>query len=663
MGGKILLVTQSVNGLFKTLLLALLAESAFGFGRQAPAANLEEVLAQAQQARASGDYRQAAENYRKAVAMSPGTPELWANLGLMQQNTGDVSAAIRSFEEAYRRNPSLYVPNLFLGIDYAHSGQPMKAIPFLVSAEKMNKTDAQAPLALGRAYVAAGRFTAAAQELERAIALDPKLGAAWFTEGIARLDQVEVDARTMSEEGKTSPFSGDLYAQSLARQSRFGEAASLYKSLLESLSQPPCLRSELGIVLIREHESQAAADAFRAERVAHPGCGIALLGQARLAIDKGDNDQAFQSLSELWNRDHGFLAANASVLLEGMPQPESSTFISQLAAADNSTLPASARDAMLAAFNQSGYAVPENSADSTVATVPSPDSPLTRTAEDYYAAGQFALCEKKIDAGLTPISAAHLRLLAACAFFTGDTRRASSAANELRALDSHSIEALYWSIQANERLAFQSLAQFQQLDPDSARSHILLADVYQQLERFDDAQAECEKALAIKPGDPAAMLGLASAYLSNSNPKGAEETAGKALEQSPNDPELNLIMAEALLNQREYDASEPYLFKSLKAKVQMIPRIHALIGKAYAETGKTKEAIEQLKLGESSDVDGSIQYLLARLYRQLGDTKDANEALNRMKLIKQQREARGVKRVEDPELSPIEGVASQVSTP
>ncbi len=397
------------------------------------------------------------------------------------------------------------------------------------------------------------------------------------------------------------------------------------------------------------------------KQVAHPGCGLAMIGQARLALDKGDNDQAFQTLSSLWNRDHGFFAANASVLLEGMPQPESTAFVNNVAAVDNSALPTAARDAILAAFNQSGFTSPEVSAveapDATSEAVPA------RTAEEFYAAGQFGLCEKRLESQPKPTSAARLRLLAACAYFTGDNLRASAAATELRTLEPHSLEALYWSIQANERLAFQALAKFQQLDPDSARSHVLLADIYQQLERFDDAQAECEKALAIKPGDPAAMLGLASAYLNNRNSKGAMELAGKALEQSPDDPELNLIMAEALENQREYDASEPYLFRSLKCKPQMIPRIHALIGKAYAETGKTKEAIAQLKLGESSDVDGSVQYLLIRLYRQLGDSKGATEALNRMKLIKQQRVANGVKRVEDPDLSENEAVASQASTP
>jgi len=47
-------------------------------------------------------------------------------------------------------------------------------------------------------------------------------------------------------------------------------------------------------------------------------------------------------------------------------------------------------------------------------------------------------------------------------------------------------------------------------------------------------------------------------------------------------------------------------------------------------------------------------YLLARLYRKIGDSKDAAEALEQMKSIKQQRRDRGVKLVEDPDLSALE---------
>ena len=189
-------------------------------------------------------------------------PELWANLGLMEQQAGDISGALPSFLQANRLNPSLYVPNLFLGNDYLRTGKAQQAISFLTKAEKINKTDPQAPLALGRAYYAVGKFTAAAQEFERAIALDPKLGAAWFALGIARLNQVEVDARKMSIENKSSPFAGALYAESLEKQARFSEAASLYRSLLASQPQPPCLHSALGIALLRHRDLEGAAAEF-----------------------------------------------------------------------------------------------------------------------------------------------------------------------------------------------------------------------------------------------------------------------------------------------------------------------------------------------------------------------------------------------------------------
>jgi predicted Zn-dependent protease len=195
------------------------------------------------------------------------------------------------------------------------------------------------------------------------------------------------------------------------------------------------------------------------------------------------------------------------------------------------------------------------------------------------------------------------------------------------------------------------------------RSHVLLGDIYQQLERFDDAQAEYQKALSAAPSDRAAMLGLASAYLSNYNSHGAMIVATKALAEAPDDPELNLIVAQSLLDQRKFAEAEPFLQKSLKAKPQMLPRIHALIGKAYAETGRTQEAIAELKLGVSSDEDGSVQYLLFQLYRKLNDTKDAQASLARMQTIRQQRAARGVKRVEDPDLSPIERNSAHEGAP
>jgi tetratricopeptide (TPR) repeat protein len=636
----------------KSLLSVLLGGSVLGFAQQQPP-SLESLFRAAQQAQASGDLTTAANEYSQAAKMRPDMPVIWANLGTTLQEAGNIPAAVEAFQRANRLDPSLYVPNLFLGIDYAHSGKTQQAVPFLMKAKKIDPSDAQAPLALGRAYISGREYSQAIPELDRALHLDPKLSTAWFDLGIAQLDQVEGDARTISIENKQSPFAGALYAESLVKQGRFAEAADLYKSILDSNPQPPCLRSEEGFALIRHHQESEAADAFATERAAHPECSLALIGQARLAADSGNADQAVRLLGQLWTRDRGYFACNAASVLDGMPADEQSTFLSQL---NSETQSSDLHSALEAAFNADGECSAAASDTTTPVTPP-------RSAAAFYASGQFASCARAQQAQPAPQTIEKLRLLAACSFFTGDNQDAARAAAAWRTREPHSVEALYWSIQANQRMAFQSLARFQQLEPDSVRSHVLLGDIYQQLERFDDAEAEYQKALAVSASDRAAMLGLASAYLNNYNSKGAMSLAQKALADAPDDPDLNLIMAQSLLDQRQYAESEPYLQKCLNAKPQMLPRIHALIGKAYAETGRTREAIEELNLGASSDEDGSLEYLLFQLYRKLSDTKDAQIALARMQTIKQQRESRGVKRVEDPDLSPIEPTLAHAAAP
>jgi predicted Zn-dependent protease len=118
-----------------------------------------------------------------------------------------------------------------------------------------------------------------------------------------------------------------------------------------------------------------------------------------------------------------------------------------------------------------------------------------------------------------------------------------------------------------------------------------------------------------------------------------------------------------MVAENQFAEAEPFLMKSLNVKPQLLGHVHALIGKVYAETGRTKEAISQLKMGELSDETGSIHYLLARLYRQVGDTKDAAVALDQVKTIRQRRRERGVKTVEDPDLSSLESPPGQASAP
>jgi tetratricopeptide (TPR) repeat protein len=635
------------------ILLLFLLLAGRSFGQQDQSSSLASLMAAAQRAQAANNFAAAAADYQQAIKLRPDIPELRANLGLMQHEAGNYHEAIRSFQQALRLKPSLYVPNLFLGIDYVQTGNAKEALPLLLKAEKMNPNDPLPSLTLGRAYSSLGEHAAAIRAFRRAIRLDPKQGNAWFDLGITQLDEVEQDARQMSGQYAGSPYAKALYAESLVKQSRYKEAASLYESILTSPDsfpdQPPCMLSEAGFVALKQGDTQSAALQFKTERAQHPECSLAILGEARLNIAGGSNSAALQLVEQAWTRDHGFFTTNESVLFDGAAPDHLQSFLNYVAQQQTS---GQIDPGLFAALTQAVQATPNTSADTSAQPPARKDATVSSSVRDHaqqeYHSGHYAHCASLLKDSLDTHNLSTLRMLAACSWFTGDYNLTYDAGRALASLPSPpAAEALYWSIKANENLAFESLARFQQLEPNSARSHILLGDIYRQREQYDDAQKEYEKALALSPNNAAALLGLASAYYDDANIAKTIETAHQALLQSPDDPEINLLMGEALSSQHKFSDAEPYLTKALKAKPQMVPHVHALLGEAYAADGKTQDAIRELKLGASSDQDGSVHYHLARLYSKVGDRTDAAEAIQQMKVIQQKRREGAVIAVQD----------------
>lgn len=610
-----------------------------GFGQQEQGAQYAAVVTAAQQAMSRSDFKAAVEDYKQAVTMHPEAAEMWANLGLVQHESGDYTEAIRSFQQALRRKPTLYVPKLFLGIDYLHTGNTSAAIHFLTQAEAMNKTDPEAPLELGRAYSSAANYPAAAREFNRVTRLDPKQSDAWLGRGMAYLDQVEEDARKLSTNGRNSSYAQALYAESMTRQSRYIEATDSFEKATAAEPQPPCLHAEFGFMYWKQQKMEDAKSEFEREVKADPGCGIAVLGQAGLHIEEGSYPQALALLQRLWTQDPGFVRSHVALLAEALPQPKAVGFAEFLAQQNVSgKIEAYLYQCLNATW--SGNAEPMSQ--------PVGESPLPAgSADRFYNTGRSAQCAATLKQNFASRSERELLLLSACAYYAGDYELAASASETLASRASNPLGGLYWSIQANQKLATEALARFEQLAPDSAQSHILLGDMYRQRHRDDDAQAQYQLALERAPTDHAALLGLAYAYFGNARIDDTIATATSALAGSPNDPELNLLMGEALLSRRDFAAAEPFLQKALAAKPQMLPHVHALLGTVYAETGRTQEAIAQLEMGLAADEDGSTHYKLARMYRKAGDTQRADAAMQQVKALEDQRRKRAATAIMD----------------
>ena len=98
--------------------------------------------------RGQGKWREAIDNYSRALSISPDDEGLHYNMGMAYFDGGDKRMAARCFDTALEKNPEFYkeseVASLNLGTIYAELRQPDRAIPFLRNALALNPGNATA---------------------------------------------------------------------------------------------------------------------------------------------------------------------------------------------------------------------------------------------------------------------------------------------------------------------------------------------------------------------------------------------------------------------------------------------------------------------------------------------------------------------------------------
>ena len=603
-------------------ILVALNEIAFS---QQPS-EFESLLSSAQQAQASGDFAAATEFYRKAVSLRPQIAELQTNLGLMYYQTGKDQQAIDSFLKAIRLQPNLFVPNLFLGLDYVKLKRFREATPYLRRAALINPTDPQAQLALGQMYAATGKTRLAIASYRRALQLNSGNADDWFHLGVMYLEQVEADARILLAQHKDSGYLHALVADAFVQQRAWIQAAEAYKATLASEAFPSGTHAAYGFTLLNQSDFEGAKRELNAELASNPGSLMAKLGLARLHVEQGASAEGTKNIEEIWKADPSFLRANVSRFKTGLPRQR----LSELQRAldkerENGGIPEGIAVLFQSEVNpQNG----DNSFQHSGVNVDIHRSakPLPSAAQDLYAAGRYGECSDVLSARVQQLRGRELRLLVSCAYSTAKYHVAFDSAQKLALNPETEAEGLYWETKSAQNLATETLARASELDPSSPTLHVLLGDVHRQRKDYPDAEQEYRKALAIRPDNAGALFGLSLALLADSEIDEALRLAESALKRNPDDPEFNAVMGEILSAQHDFSGAETYLRKALNTKPELIPHVHALLGRVYAETNREQEAIKEMKLGLSDDKDGRLHYQLARLYLKIGDRDSAKKA-------------------------------------
>lgn len=589
--------------------------------------NLEWIVGAASEAQAKGDFSTAADLYQRAVKLSPNTAELWANLGLVEHLAGNSSQAISSFREAAHLNRSLYVPQLFLGIENLKLNRAEAAIPFLQRAEQLNPKDPQVPLALGRAFALSGKGDRSSDAYVRAVDLTPSDANAWLGLGKAELQQSSADDRLLTDAHKGSQYTTLRAAERYAEQGKLIQASNTYKSALAAKPLPPlCAHAGYGMVLMRQQEIAGASSEFDRELKLNPACSLAKLGLVAIRLQQADRDSALKDLLSLWSADRGFIQESLPLLRDLLSEDQRQQLVRMTADLETHG------DIALADALRSAPQPDQPSPGRNL----NPPTQVSKNAETFYVSGQYRKCDDSLRSRLSVLPDTSLSILLPCAFYTGDYRTASLAARRLKSTPATRASGLYWETRADQKLAVAAFARASETGANNPQLHALLGDIYRQKQLWSESENEYRKALALDPHSPGSNLGLAMALFADGKSDEALSIDRALLVETPDNPEENLLAGEILVRSGHNTEAETYLKKVPATEQKLMPRVHILLGEIYFAADRLPEALSELKSSQLSDGDGSIHYQLGRIYRKLGDKDKADEAFTISRQLREQ---------------------------
>jgi len=249
--------------------------------------NLGLVLLQA------GDDQGAIAALREAVRINPDYADARANLGAALTPT-DAEAAVQELERAVALAPASVKAQFNLAVAYGAAPQAGSAreIEQLQRVIAMDPTFARAHLALGKALLPEGKIADAIGELEQAARLEPDNGEARYQLGLAlaragrsaeaaaslqkgRDLVAAADRRQIANldlaEGRAALAKGDL-----------GEAAARFRRLIDQQPDLAEAQRDLGAVLERQGNAEAASAAYRKALAIDPSDHAASEGLRRL---------------------------------------------------------------------------------------------------------------------------------------------------------------------------------------------------------------------------------------------------------------------------------------------------------------------------------------------------------------------------------------------
>jgi tetratricopeptide (TPR) repeat protein len=527
------------------------------------------MIGDTQQGRVNQDMlRRATEQYQKITEKDPKDVESWVILGRLYRVANNSTDSEKAYNAALKVEPDNEDALTGLAILYSELGDTQRAIEKLKSVTDKNPSE-NTLIALASAYEQVKDFKSAAEVLNKALS--------------AGGDSVRIRK---------------MLAQDLYFSGQNDEALALYQQLAIEDPKDVSMRLRLGEIYRVKRDFAKSHEALDKAKELEPDNIEVLYDEVNLLEAEGKTDQAITNLKNLvqsttrknYSRteaaSHSMLEERLGTLYRDAGQyAEAVESFRQIAALDADSAPRAAVQIVETYRTAKDYDNASREADAAYKKFPKDKMVVFAHASLLAEMGKSdeALSETK---GLLK-GQPDLETLISAAGVYDKAKRYSDEAKVLEEADK-----LATSREDKERVAFMRGA------------------MYERTKKYEAAEAEFRKVLALNPDDSGALNYLGY-MLANRGQKleEASQLISKALQIEPDNAAYLDSLGWAYYQQGKLTEAEAPLLRAIE-KMGEDPTVHDHLGDLYLKEGKTKDAIAQwqtslqrYRAGAPSDFD------------------------------------------------------------
>ena len=544
--------------------------------------------------REAGDMPAAEEEFRKAIALDPASPDVHYYLGLAELASNGwkpTDAAVQQLHDELRYHPDDFTANYLLGVMTSTDRQYASANQYLLRSAKANPAWPESWLYLGLNAYAQGDKKTAETMLRKAIAAT----GSDESRSNYQIRRAYIDmGRILSQTGRQQEAETYL-AKARELQNKVMQSDQQTLAAVAATAGPGSIAAAVPLA----QPSTAAAVPSGAPADPAAPLSAAQLASSPLSPSQQAEAQSQEKTLRLVLAQSLSDMGTAEAIQKNFPDALDDF---QQAAAWSDAVPRLAANLGQVAFRMKNYpeaakwlsrAIAENSA--------APAAMHAMLGMSYYAGEQF----KQAAAAFQPLGDRGMQDPAVGYMWADALARVQNmkqAATVLSAFqaantseDQRMLAGRLWIQIGDYAKAVNAFQQALQQNPNLEQAHYFEGEAYMHWERWPDAAREFQAELAQYPQDVNAMYDLGYADLRMSKLTEAESLFRKTLAMQPEYANADYQLGKLLLEQGKLQESIPYL----EAAARLLPDqdyVHYQLQKAYRKAGRTADANRELKV-------------------------------------------------------------------